>query len=122
MHLAQKYRDSVKFVTVDTNKFGYHARSLNLMEDKFPAFVLEHTASGETNILQQGETVTASSIQKLLEANVKENKIKDKVLHEELWFLYSISYKYEHFSELSMMFASCLRTYDYVPALYVPAL
>ncbi|TFK43487.1 protein disulfide isomerase [Crucibulum laeve] len=39
--VAQKYKSKMNFVWIDAIKFGDHAKALNLMESKWPAFVVQ---------------------------------------------------------------------------------
>lgn len=40
--VAQKYKSKVNFVWIDALKFGDHAKALNLLEPKWPAFVVQN--------------------------------------------------------------------------------
>ncbi|KIK06669.1 hypothetical protein K443DRAFT_673954 [Laccaria amethystina LaAM-08-1] len=40
--VAQKYKSKINFVWIDALKFGDHAKALNLLESKWPAFVVQN--------------------------------------------------------------------------------
>jgi protein disulfide-isomerase A1 len=65
--VASKFRGKVNFVWIDSVKFGDHAKALNLVEPKFPAFVVQDLAEQLKFPLDQSHDATPAAIEKLTE-------------------------------------------------------
>ncbi|KAF8165301.1 protein disulfide isomerase [Crassisporium funariophilum] len=57
--IAAKYKSKVNFVWIDAVKFGDHAKALNLMEAKWPAFVVQDLEKQLKYPFDQSEDFTA---------------------------------------------------------------
>ncbi|KAF7432958.1 protein disulfide-isomerase precursor [Pleurotus ostreatus] len=56
--VAQKYKAKVNFVWIDAIKFGDHAKALNIMDTKWPAFVVQDLKQQLKYPLDQSKDVT----------------------------------------------------------------
>jgi hypothetical protein len=61
--IAERYKNALNFATIDASKYGFFAKALNLATDKFPAFVIEDTVSGDTAPFDQDEEITGQKIE-----------------------------------------------------------
>ncbi|PMD60594.1 uncharacterized protein K444DRAFT_527855 [Hyaloscypha bicolor E] len=61
--IAEKHKSKLNFATIDATKYRFFAKALNLATDKFPAFVIEDTVSGDTAPFDQDEEVTGQKIE-----------------------------------------------------------
>merc|ERR1711977_578391 len=60
--IAREYKGKVNFVWIDVNKFGDHAKSLNLPEPKWPSFAIQVVQDQTKFPMPQTETVDAKSV------------------------------------------------------------
>ncbi|CAI4216439.1 unnamed protein product [Parascedosporium putredinis] len=60
--IAQKYRGTINFATIDAKAFGAHAGNLNLKADKFPAFAIQETAKNQKFPFSQETEITHDAI------------------------------------------------------------
>jgi protein disulfide-isomerase A1 len=72
--MAEKYKGKLNFATIDATKYGFFAKALNLIPDKFPAVVIEDTESGDTAPFDQDEEITGKKLSAFVEGyfNVRE--------------------------------------------------
>jgi len=61
--IAEKHKSKLNFATIDATKYGFFTKALNLATDKFPAFVIEDTVSGDTAPFDQDEEITGQKIE-----------------------------------------------------------
>jgi Thioredoxin-like domain len=66
--IAIKYRDVIKFVTLNTQTFGYHAYQLGLDIDQLPGFVIRDFLGKTTFPLDQGTQITPTSVDEFIAA------------------------------------------------------
>jgi len=66
-HIAEKYRGTLNFATIDAKKFGFFASALNLIPGQFPAFVIEDLQTGRTAPFDQNKEITACAIETFVE-------------------------------------------------------
>lgn len=59
--IAAKYKGKVNFVWIDAIKYGDHARALNLVEAKWPSFVIQDLQKQLKYPLSQEKDVTAEA-------------------------------------------------------------
>lgn len=71
-HIAERYKGTLNFATIDATKFGFFASALNLIPGRFPAFVIEDLQTGETAPFDQDKEITANSIQNFVENYFRE--------------------------------------------------
>jgi protein disulfide-isomerase A1 len=64
---AEKYKGKLNFATIDSTEYGFFASALNLIPDRFPAFVIEDLVAGETAPFDQNEEITAEKIEIFVE-------------------------------------------------------
>ncbi|KIJ56818.1 hypothetical protein M422DRAFT_40397 [Sphaerobolus stellatus SS14] len=60
--LAKQYKGKINFVTIDATRFGDHAKALNVLEDKFPAFVIQDLKKQLKYPLDQSQDVSESTV------------------------------------------------------------
>lgn len=60
--IAKKYKGKVNFVWIDAVKFGDHAKALNLLEAKWPAFVIQDLSEQLKYPMDQSEAVTQERV------------------------------------------------------------
>jgi protein disulfide-isomerase A1 len=65
--VAKKYKPKVNFVWIDAVKFGDHAKALNLVESKWPAFVIQDLEKQLKYPFDQAKDITTDAISELLE-------------------------------------------------------
>jgi Thioredoxin-like domain len=65
--IAEKYKSKLNVATIDATKYGFFAKALNLVADKFPAFVIEDTVSGDSAPFDQMEDITEEKIEDFIE-------------------------------------------------------
>jgi len=65
--IAKKYKSKVNFVWIDAIKFGDHAKALNLVESKWPSFVIQDLGKQLKYPYDQSKDVTTEAISELLE-------------------------------------------------------
>ncbi|KZT12454.1 protein disulfide isomerase [Laetiporus sulphureus 93-53] len=81
--VAQKYKNGVNFVWIDAVKFGDHAKALNLVEPKWPAFVvqdihkqLKYPYDQDKQLSEQGlDSMLAQYVEGKLEPQLKSQPI-----------------------------------------------
>lgn len=65
--VAKKFKGKVNFVWIDAIKFAEHAKALNLMEAKWPAFVLDDMPNSLKYPHDQSTEIAAASVTELVE-------------------------------------------------------
>jgi len=60
--IAQKYKSKMNFVWIDGVKFGDHGKALNLMESKWPAFVVQNLEKQLKYPFDQTKEVTPEAV------------------------------------------------------------
>jgi len=81
--VAAKYKSKVNFVWIDAVKFGDHARALNLMEVKWPAFVIQNLEKQLKYPYAQSKEVTADGVADWVEKYIAgkiEPELKSQVI------------------------------------------
>jgi hypothetical protein len=73
-NVAERYKGSLNFATIDATKFGFFASALNLTPGRFPAFVIEDLQTGETAPYDQDMEITANSIEAFVENYFRERQ------------------------------------------------
>jgi protein disulfide-isomerase A1 len=73
-HVAERYKGSLNFATIDATKFGPFASALNLTPGRFPAFVIENLQTSETAPFDQDIEITANSIEAFIENYFRERQ------------------------------------------------
>lgn len=79
--VAEKYRNKVNFVWINAIQFGDHAKALNLMEAKWPSFVVQNIDNQLKFPLDQTVEVTPAAIEEYLGEFV-EGKIEPSLKSE----------------------------------------
>lgn len=65
--IAAKYKGKVNFVWIDAIQFGDHGKALNLVQAKWPSFVLQDLSKQLKYPLDQNEAVTPELVDQLVE-------------------------------------------------------
>ncbi|KAH9943444.1 disulfide isomerase [Epithele typhae] len=65
--VASKYKGKLNFVWIDAVKYGDHARALNLVEPKWPSFVIQDLGKQLKYPFDQGNDVTAEAVNEMVE-------------------------------------------------------
>jgi len=60
--LAKEYKGKINFVTIDASRFGDHAKALNVLEAKWPAFVIQDLKQQLKYPLDQTEDVSKDTV------------------------------------------------------------
>lgn len=60
--IAQKFKSKVNFVWIDGIKFGDHGKALNLMESKWPAFIVQNLEKQLKYPFDQSKEVTPEAV------------------------------------------------------------
>ncbi|KAE9382046.1 hypothetical protein N431DRAFT_506792 [Stipitochalara longipes BDJ] len=60
--IAEKHKGKLNVATIDAIKYGFFAKALNLVPDKYPAFVIEDTVSGDAVPFDQDEKLTGAKL------------------------------------------------------------
>jgi len=60
--IASKHKGKLNVATIDANKYAFFAKALNLAPDKFPAFVIEDTVSGDAVPFDQDEEISGEKL------------------------------------------------------------
>lgn len=66
--IAKKFKGKVNFVWIDAVKYAEHAKSLNLPEAKWPAFVVDDMPNSLKYPLEQASDLAASAVSTLVES------------------------------------------------------
>lgn len=66
--IAKKYKSKVNFVWIDAIKFGDHGKALNLVESKWPSFVIQDLEKQLKYPYDQAKEITTESISEFLES------------------------------------------------------
>jgi protein disulfide-isomerase A1 len=69
--IAKKYKSKINFVWIDAVKFGDHGRALNLLEAKYPAFVIQNLQKQLKYPLDQSKEITSEIVSLWVEQYVK---------------------------------------------------
>ncbi|KIM96884.1 hypothetical protein OIDMADRAFT_148084 [Oidiodendron maius Zn] len=81
--VAEKYKGKLNFATIDARQYGFFAKALNLVSNKFPAFVIEDTISGDTVPFDEEEEATTEKldgfVEKYFEHREEENVLVQTV-------------------------------------------
>ena len=83
--VAAKYKGKVNFVWIDAIQFGDHAKALNLMEAKWPSFVIQNLESQLKYPYDQDLEVKADAVEELVEeylAGKLQPKLKSQPIPE----------------------------------------
>jgi protein disulfide-isomerase A1 len=70
--IASKHTGRLNVATIDANKYAFFAKALNLAPDKFPAFVIEDTVSGDAVPFDQDEEITGEKLGVFVERYFRE--------------------------------------------------
>ncbi|KAN0121925.1 Thioredoxin-like domain containing protein [Hyaloscypha variabilis] len=70
--IASKHTGRLNVATIDANKYAFFAKALNLAPDKFPAFVIEDTVSGDAVPFDQDEEITGEKLGVFVERHFRE--------------------------------------------------
>lgn len=79
--IAERYRGTLNFATIDATKFGFFASALNLIPGRFPAFVIEDLQTGQTAPFDQNKEITADAIEIFVE-NYFQERLKAQKEYE----------------------------------------
>lgn len=76
--IAEKYRGKLNFVHIDAIKYGDHARALNLVEPKWPGFVVQDLQKQLKYPLDQNKDLTPEAIDEQVAAYL-DNKLEPQL-------------------------------------------
>jgi len=91
--IAKKFRSKMNFVWIDAVKFGEHGRALNLLETKWPAFVIQDIVKQLKYPLDQTKEVTAELAEAWVEQYVGgklEPSLKSQAIPETQGNVYTV--------------------------------
>lgn len=69
--IAAKYKGKVNFVWIDAIQFGDHGKALNLVEPKWPSFVIQNIEKQLKYPLDQSTEVTPEAVEELVQQYVE---------------------------------------------------
>jgi hypothetical protein len=94
--IAEKYKRKLNFATIDATKYRFFAKALNLATDKFPAFVIEDTVSGDTVPFDQNEEITGQKIEGFVQKYFKLRGKGNVPVHTAVGFSFGMETLMDH--------------------------